>query len=54
MEAGYRKASIPWVRRKARMGRSGRAITCNLSLSTILFARAKEVSHFEPETGQPR
>ena len=23
---------------------------CNLSLSTILFARAKEVSHFEPDT----
>src|SRR6516165_2074784 len=27
---------------------------CNLSLSTILFARAKEVSHFGPETGKSR
>jgi hypothetical protein len=25
-----------------------------LSLSTILFVLAKGVSHFEPETGQPR
>src|SRR6516165_3639439 len=30
----------PHVRCQTRMGRSGRAITCNLSLSTILFARA--------------
>src|SRR6516165_2074785 len=52
MAVGYRKASIPWVRRKARIGRSGRAITLQSFLKYDLVCSRKRSVPFWAGNGK--